>query len=145
MMTLLLRDCADAIHEIQGLLEVGEPEVAAQTMLVDDRPFRYLCVKSSEFRSPERGGVSATGNAGFAGEVGHGSVLDSRSLPDEGYPGLAGSSLRRLATQTSTEMDGEGERPLPRHPIPKDKPWSTQKDKWTQIQRTISRTVCLRH
>jgi hypothetical protein len=81
MMTLLFRDCADAIHEIQGLLEVGEPEVAAETMLVADRPFRYLCEESSEFRSLEPGGVSATGNAGFAGEVGHGSVLDSMSLP----------------------------------------------------------------
>ncbi|HKB97335.1 MAG TPA: hypothetical protein VKD23_00980, partial [Terriglobales bacterium] len=57
---------ADAIHESQGGLEIGEFVSAHEVMLVDDLPLRGLCqlrMNLGEFVSLERGHTAATGDA----------------------------------------------------------------------------------
>jgi hypothetical protein len=66
MMTLRLGHFANAIHESQGGLKIGELEGAHEVMLVDDSPlrrFRQLMMNFRKFVSLQRRNAAAAGDA----------------------------------------------------------------------------------
>jgi hypothetical protein len=66
MMSLILRDFANPIHESQGGLEIGKLEGAHEVMFVDDIPQRRLGQLLMNFRklvSLQRRHSAAAGNA----------------------------------------------------------------------------------
>ncbi len=68
MVTLLLRQCADSVHKVQRLLEVGKGESAGDVMLVHNlpmRPFGELLIEFFQFTALQRRNSSAAGNARF--------------------------------------------------------------------------------
>ena len=67
MMSLLFGNGTDAVHEIEGLLEIWEIESARNVVLVHHRPVRKLMAQVVELGSPESRNVAAAGNTGFAG------------------------------------------------------------------------------
>jgi hypothetical protein len=75
MMALLFCERADAVHEGKGFLEVGEGEGTSDVVLIDDLPVGELVAEVVEFGAREGRDSSAAGNTGFAGEVGHKSIL----------------------------------------------------------------------
>src|SRR5579864_3849321 len=67
MMSLLFGDGADAVHEIEGLLEIRERERARNVVLVHHCPVRKLMAQIVQVGSLESRHVAAAGNAGLAG------------------------------------------------------------------------------
>src|SRR5947207_2504555 len=68
MVSLFLRQCADAIHEIQRLLEIGETEGAGDVVFVDDfpvRPLRNLLINLFQFFALERRHTAFAWDTGF--------------------------------------------------------------------------------
>jgi hypothetical protein len=68
MMSLLLGDRTDPIHEVQSLLEIREGKRANNMMLIDYipmSPLRNLLVNLGEFFASERRNPAATRNTGF--------------------------------------------------------------------------------
>jgi len=74
MVSLFLRQCADAIHEIQRLLEIGETEGAGDVVFVDDfpvRPLRNLLINLFQFFALERRHTALAGHTSFRSERRH--------------------------------------------------------------------------
>jgi hypothetical protein len=72
MMTLIFGHFADAVHEIQRLLEIGKLEGSCEVMFVDDFPVRQLMAQVMQSRAFESGNIAAAWNAGPFGKSGHG-------------------------------------------------------------------------
>jgi len=67
MVTLLLRQCAYAVDELECLGEVGKFVLSLEVMLVDHAPVGDNLLQRFEFFPFERGDATAAGNAFLIG------------------------------------------------------------------------------
>jgi hypothetical protein len=67
MMALTFGQPTDFVHEIKGLLEVGEFILAGEVMFLYDRPLRDAGVKFFQCFPFERRNAATAGNALFVG------------------------------------------------------------------------------
>jgi len=69
MMSLFFRHCSHPVHKIQGLLEVGKPELAAKVMLIRGSPLSDVAEQRLQFFSLQGRYSPTAGNTLFVSEL----------------------------------------------------------------------------